>query len=990
MRSKTKNFNKCSKVTPTTSLICSVLMILNLASPLARASTPPPAECEQKSQVAGDWVQSQNSLAWSYFAPALETHAKNANFIFSPTSLNNVLQMLLLGAGESAKAEILKAIHAQKLDPGSFMRHIKEMNDRFAQLEGVNVRAANSLWVDKNFPLNPDFMKQLSILREYLTAQNLDFGDSNQALESINGWVREASTVTDHKTGRKVSLLSEVLKELSPDSAMVLIGTLLVDGRWRQALKTDTQFTFNNAREKQDVKGHNGLVDGTFHSDERMEFVSLPLIDSRIAIDFVMPKAGVDAQRLAQELMNGAYANTLKVATQGTLDVTLPSLDFKTSLDFANDKIFRETLGINQVFDAGNLSPMGSPQLKVAQVKQDSVLRLTGTGVQAFSATTIEMTLESVFIPPTPDFTFIANRPFWILIRDAETNMILDMAAIQMGSDAIPGTLEKFAKPEPVSAPTPPPTATLEPAPAPAPAPETTTPFVPSDTTHYTAQSFISADSLARKAIDRVHARHYDLMMRAQKTPLTEGEKVKFAEFIAALSLDPYLPHLLTPSEIREVAIKLGQEGAPLYASLPLEREELLDQLVARFDKRSAEDLDIEVENQIAKIRREPRTQQSDMQIAALLTKNYSATRRVNDFEVSRILDQLYSKDYRGSPVKSAIKDGLSNITVHWIARAEIGRQARRELYEIFARGGATVGTVSQILKRDPIAGTLCFADEIEMLAKELIVYAARAQSKATMDALVDNAFYPYGLRDQDSVNHEAEERIASLRNFLANKAAITEILTRNHSVLRGLEPHKIDTVVDALYDRHATSYTRDIIYQHAETLPLPKPNFSVAPLDSSVVPPNAPLRNQLRLIRDSSPEKVLTVLLDDPTVVGRISYSRIRSMAHNINLDLQSKKSPERSLDQNMATFTAANIKHVDELLVQDLKELRSESTEDRRSKIAFILKKQHSLTRGLPDAAIETLTNALLNNASRSFDTQALIEFVLRTQIYPAYLAN
>lgn len=880
--------------------------------------------------------------------------------------------MLLLGAGESAKAEILKAIHAQKLDPGSFMRHIKEMNDRFAQLEGVNVRAANSLWVDKNFPLNPDFMRQLSVLREYLTAQNLDFGDSNQALESINGWVREVSTVTDHKTGRKTPLLSEVLKELSPDSAMVLIGTLLVDGRWRQALKEDTQFTFSNAREKQDVRGYNGVVDGAFHNDERMEFVSLPLIDSRIAIDFVMPKAGIDTQHLARDLMNGTYAKTLATAKQGTLDVTLPTLDFKTSLDLANDKIFRETLGINQVFDAGNLTPMGSPQLKVAQVKHDSVFKLTGTGVQAFSATTVEMTLECCFAPPTPNFTFIANRPFWIIIRDAETNMILDMASIQMGSDAVPGTLEKFAEPEP------------------APASEATAPFVPSDTTHYTAQSFISADSLARKAIDQVHARHYDLMQRAKKTPLTEGEKVKFAEFIAALSLDPYLPHLLTPAEIREVAIKLAQEGAPLYASLPLKREKLLDQLVARFDKRSAEDLDIEVENQIAEIRKEPRTQQSDQQIAALLTKNYSTTRLVNDFEVSRILDQLYSKDYRGSPVKSAIKDGLSNITVHWIARAEIGRQARRELYEIFARGGATVGTVSQILKRDPIAGTLCFADEIEMLAKELIVYAARAQSKATMDALVDNAFYPYGLRDQNRVNHEAEERIASLRIFLANRAAITEILTRNHSALRGLEPHKIDTVVENLYVNDADSYTRDVIYRHAEALPLPKPNFSVAPLDSSVVPPNAPLRNQLRSIRDSSLEKVLTALLDDPTVVGRISYSRIRSMAHNINLDLQSKKNSDRSLDQQMETFTVANIKHVDQLLIQDLKDLRSEGNEDSRSKIVFILKKQHSLTRGLPDTAIETLANALLNNASRSFDTQALIEFVLRTQIYPAYPAN
>lgn len=112
--------------------------------------------------------------------------------------------------------------------------------------------------------------------------------------------------------------------------------------------------------------------------------------------------------------------------------------------------------------------------------------------------------------------------------------------------------------------------------------------------------------------------------------------------------------------------------------------------------------------------------------------------------------------------------------------------------------------------------------------------------------------------------------------------------------------------------------------------------------------------------------------------------------MAHNINLDLQSKKNSDRSLDQQMETFTVANIKHVDQLLIQDLKDLRSEGNEDSRSKIVFILKKQHSLTRGLPDTAIETLANALLNNASRSFDTQALIEFVLRTQIYPAYPAN
>lgn len=405
----------------------------------AADSIPAPSVCEVASLPFANWTLAQNAFAWKYFQSQAAGPDAQKNFAFSPSSLSTALQMLLIGANDAAKSEITNAIHAQGLSLNELMPNIRRMNDKFAALTGeLRVRAANSLWTDSKFQFADAYLTFLQAIGPHnLTANSRDFQDP-ATLQAINDWVKQASTVRDHTSGKDVPLIEKVLEELKPDDVFVLLATLLVDGKWKQPFHEEEVLNFLGDRGVPlRVLAATGEIRVPHLNNELWEIVSLPLADPRIVVDFVMPKAGQDAATLLAGMTAENYATLLSQTETKKVKVTLPTLDITSNVDLSADPVFRKTLGINAIFETGNLKDMGSDQLYISQARHDSHVKVTGQGYQGFSVTTIVGGLECAFMPPPNQIKFTADRPYWMIVRDTRDNQILQMTRVAMATDKV-------------------------------------------------------------------------------------------------------------------------------------------------------------------------------------------------------------------------------------------------------------------------------------------------------------------------------------------------------------------------------------------------------------------------------------------------------------------------------------------------------------------------------------------------------------------------
>jgi serpin B len=88
-------------------------------------------------------------------------------------------------------------------------------------------------------------------------------------------------------------------------------------------------------------------------------------------------------------------------------------------------------MGLRQAFieGAANFSAIADEPLFVSQVKQKSFVDVNEEGTEAAAVTTVTMTALAV-MRPVPPFEMIVNRPFFFVIADHSTGMILFMGIV--------------------------------------------------------------------------------------------------------------------------------------------------------------------------------------------------------------------------------------------------------------------------------------------------------------------------------------------------------------------------------------------------------------------------------------------------------------------------------------------------------------------------------------------------------------------------------
>jgi serpin B len=337
----------------------------------------------------------------------------NSNLAFSPLSIAAVLSMGLEGARGQTAAQMAKVLHEHGLD-GNIVGQVTKA----ANTGGDVLLNANGLWVQRGFPVLPEFKQKIqSVYRAPLTL--IDFMKApGQASDEINAWTDE------HTQGKIHELFGP--GSLGSSTRLVLTSAIYFNGKWQSAFVPGQT---HPAPFKLDT---GGTVQASFMNQHAMsgyaetssvQILEMKYGDGSLVFDILLPRQGGGLAEMERSLTTESLTAWLAEVRPRTVEITIPK--FRTDAQFS----LRETLtrmGMPDAFDAGvaDFSGIdGRRDLVLSEVVHKAFVDVSEEGTEAAAATGASISLTAM--SPTPRTVFRADHPFMFLIRDKNSGVIL-------------------------------------------------------------------------------------------------------------------------------------------------------------------------------------------------------------------------------------------------------------------------------------------------------------------------------------------------------------------------------------------------------------------------------------------------------------------------------------------------------------------------------------------------------------------------------------
>lgn len=396
------------------SMLSVILCLLAFNIMNASASIKTPLELA----TVGELVLASNHFGCKLLKELYQERPKE-NLFISPYSIFTALGMTYNGAAGTTQKAMADCLGISQMPLGRLNPAVLELKNRLSATPKVEVLIANSLWARKGITFNPQF---IATNQRFYQAEvtNLDFS-SPQALTRINNWVRE-------KTKEKIT---SIIENIKPEAVLFLLNAVYFKGRWQE------EFDPKRTQERDFY-----LIDGTkkkvpmmFRSDrfnyletEKFQAVELPYGDGKMSMFIFLPKEGSSLQQFISELNIKDLKKWLTDFSSERGELLLPrfKVEYKTSLNN-----YLKQLGMAEAFDLerANFSLMAKSKLRFAigDVLHKTFVEVNEEGTEAAAVTSVEMVMSAV---PTNRFRMVVDHPFFFLIRENETGIILFAGAV--------------------------------------------------------------------------------------------------------------------------------------------------------------------------------------------------------------------------------------------------------------------------------------------------------------------------------------------------------------------------------------------------------------------------------------------------------------------------------------------------------------------------------------------------------------------------------
>ena len=390
-------------------------------------------------------VQANNSFGTKLFLNIAKEDLKKNTFI-SPTSASIALQMAYNGSDTTTKDEMKKALEINNISLEELNSLNKLLNIKLSNpASDITLNVANSLWADnKRIEIKEKFKTDLETFYN-ATAQSLDFSDSNSA-NIINKWCED-------KTNGKIKDVVNP-KEFNPDSTLLayLINAIYFKADWKEKFKKEStqpnDFTLlDGTKVKKDFmysfrnfgyySSSNKYINGQIVQEEnKFELAKLDYgKDGKLSLYIFLPDSTSSLDKFYTYLTGENIDNWIGSVYSGEGNISFPKFKMKEKYNLIPSL---KKQGMNLAFVEGksDFKNLGIPKgsfdpsiIYISKVNQDVFVDVNEEGSEAAAVTSISFA-GSTSSGPSNVLRFVADRPFFYIIRDNETKSNLFMGSI--------------------------------------------------------------------------------------------------------------------------------------------------------------------------------------------------------------------------------------------------------------------------------------------------------------------------------------------------------------------------------------------------------------------------------------------------------------------------------------------------------------------------------------------------------------------------------
>lgn len=363
--------------------------------------------------------------------------ADQGNLFLSPYSISTALAMTYAGARHNTAEQMAQVLHFAP-EPAQFHPAMGQLQQQInASQNDITLNVANSLWIEKDYPLLEDFLE--IVKNNYLAELNsVEFQQAVEAASMINTWVEE-------KTSNKIQDI--ITPEQLESALLVLVNAIYFKGNWA------SQFKEQNTRNEPfwitpetQIEVPMMLSDNEFNYMQNgiVEILELPYQGNDISMVILLPRKPDGLAELENVLNTENYTDWLSQLHQQEIIVLLPKFKMEKQFDLSQTLA---TMGMPDAFSDGiaDFSGIdGSNKLIISNIVHKAFVEVNEKGTEAAAATGAIMVSTS-YSPPQ---VFRADHPFLFLIRHRPSGSILFLGRVVNPAAASSQSSEAILSPE--------------------------------------------------------------------------------------------------------------------------------------------------------------------------------------------------------------------------------------------------------------------------------------------------------------------------------------------------------------------------------------------------------------------------------------------------------------------------------------------------------------------------------------------------------------
>ena len=367
-------------------------------------------------------IDAENQFGFELYRHVFASETEYENIMVSPLSVSLALAMTYNGANGETKTAMKKTLKVYGLTPDDINTSYLDLVKALKSLDPkVLLEIANAIFYRDDFQVENEFV---TINKYYYDAEvsALDFGNEQQSLETINGWVAE-------KTHDKIET---IIDRISRDHVMFLLNAIYFKGTWQKEFNEESTeklpFYLGNDENIQ-AEMMQRLDTLPYMKNDLFSAIELSYGKGNYNIYVFLPETGRTLEEIVNKLDKDNWETWMKSFQEvQSVDIKLPKLKYEYEITL-NDVLTDMGMGIAFTGGADFTGINRNGELNIDYVKHKTFIEVNEEGTEAAAVTVVAIERTSVGGPEK--VPFFVNRPFMYAITEKSTSAVLFMGTVK-------------------------------------------------------------------------------------------------------------------------------------------------------------------------------------------------------------------------------------------------------------------------------------------------------------------------------------------------------------------------------------------------------------------------------------------------------------------------------------------------------------------------------------------------------------------------------